>query len=245
MPVYALGPDPIFPDPRGAHASGVVAVGGDLAPERLIAAYSQGIFPWPQEGYPLLWHSPPARWLIDPKSVVINRTLAKVLRRQSFDIRLDTAFAAVIEACAAAPRPGQDGTWINGDMVAAYTHLHQLGWAHSVEAWQDGCLVGGLYGVSVGAMFCGESMFAQVDNASKVALVTLCAQVSRWQFLFVDAQVHTPHMERLGATRVTRGQYLKQLAQAVAVPHPPGPWRLDADLTRGPTPSPAGPAARG
>ena len=233
MPVFELGPAPVFPDPRLAHPSGVLAIGGDLRPERLIAAYSQGIFPWPSDGYPLLWHSPPERWLFDPAALHIDRTLGKVLRRHPFEIRMDTAFAQVIDACARAPRPGQDGTWINPEMVAAYTHLHALGWAHSVEAWQDGQLVGGLYGVSVGAMFCGESMFTRVDNASKVALVTLCAQVARWRFLFVDAQVHTPHMEKLGARPVQRAKYLKQLAAAVAVPHPPGPWRLDADLVPG------------
>lgn len=233
MPVFALGPEPIFPDPRKAHPTGVLAVGGDLSPARLIVAYSQGIFPWPSEGMPLLWHSPPERFLLQPDQVRINRSLRKALHKHPYEIRLDFAFDQVIEACSLAPRPGQDGTWLTAEMIKAYKELHRLGYAHSAEAWQDGKLVGGLYGVAVGAMFCGESMFAKADNASKIALVTLCRQLARWQFLFVDAQVHTPHLEALGAKMVKRRTYLQRLADAVHAGIPPGAWRLDVDLEKG------------
>ena len=236
MPAILLGKGTAFPDPRTAQPSGGVAVGGDLAPERLLAAYARGIFPWPSEGLPLLWHSPPQRFLLEPRQVVVNRTLAKVLRRKPFEVRMDTAFSSVILACSRTPRPGQDGTWLTPEMRLAYTELHRLGWAHSVEAWQDGALVGGLYGVAIGAAFCGESMFADVADASKVALVTLCAQLARWRFPLLDAQVHTEHLQRLGARLVPREEFLRQLAAATAVPNPPGPWRIDADFERGARP---------
>ncbi len=235
MPVFRLqSSDFTFPDPRRAEPSGVIAIGGDVRPERLIAAYSKGIFPWPCEGYPLLWHSPPERFVLRPSEVRINRSLGKAIRRRPFEIRLDSAFAQVIAGCQTAPRPGQDGTWLTPELRAAFTELNRRGWAHSAEAWQDGLLVGGLYGMAIGGMFCGESMFARADNASKIALVTLCQQLARWGFTLLDAQVETPHLAALGAHRMPRATFLAELEHAAAMPIPPGPWRLDEALKYGP-----------
>lgn len=237
MPVYQLGPKPIFPDPERADPSGVLAVGGDLSVERLLAAYSQGIFPWPTEGYPLLWHAPPQRFVLPLDALQINRSLAKAMRKHPYRLSLDADFLGVIRACAEAPRPGQDGTWITPELEEAYVRLHQLGFAHSVEAWQPGpdgaALVGGLYGVALGRAFFGESMFARRDNASKIALATLVAQLRRWQFHFVDAQVHTELFERLGCRFVPRRRFGEMVRAAVASPGPQGRWRLDADLEAG------------
>ncbi len=235
MPVFLLSDHNFaFPDPRHADPSGVVAVGGDFHPDRLIAAYSQGIFPWPCEGYPLLWHSPPQRFVLRPADVRINRSLAKAMRKRPYEIRLDTAFSQVIQRCQQTPRPGQDGTWLTDDLRASFTELHRRGWAHCAEAWQDGKLVGGLYGMAIGGLFCGESMFARAENASKIALVTLCHQLARWQFRLLDAQVETPHLAALGARMMPRAQFLTEVAQAAAMPIPPGPWRLDESLKHGP-----------
>ena len=234
MPVYLLNDRCVFPDPRLADKDGVLAVGGDVRPERLLAAYSQGIFPWPCEGYPLLWHSPRERFVLHPAQVRINRSLAKAIRAQRFEIRLDSAFSQVIQGCQASPRPGDVGTWLTDELRDAFTELHRLGWAHCAEAWQDGVLVGGLYGLAIGGMFCGESMFTRADNASKIALATLCRQLARWQFRLVDAQVPTPHLASLGAEMMPRAQFLREVAQSVAMAIPPGPWRLDEDLKHGP-----------
>lgn len=237
MPVFQLGPKPVFPDPQRADPSGVLAVGGDLGVERLLVAYSQGIFPWPVEGYPLLWHAPPQRFVLELDALVINRSLAKAMRKHPYQISLDGDFTGVIRACAQAPRPGQDGTWITGEIEEAYVRLHQLGFAHSVEAWRPGDrgaeLVGGLYGVALGRAFFGESMFARADNASKIAFATLVEQLRRWQFHFVDAQVHTDLFESLGCKFVPRQRFAQMVREAVALAGPRGPWQLDADLQPG------------
>jgi len=234
MAIVALGDDLRFPDPEAAHPSGVVAVGGDLRPDRLLVAYSLGIFPWPAEGYPLLWHCPAERWVVaPPSSLRINRTLAKALRRHRFAVTLDTAFADVIAACARTPRPGQDGTWITPDVLTAYVRLHEMGFAHSVEVWLADRLVGGLYGVALGKAFFGESMFAWQDDASKVGFVTLCRQLTLWNFRFVDAQVATPLLESLGAVAMPRAQFLALVGEAIAQPVAPGRWRLDPVLAAG------------
>lgn len=218
-----------FPDPRGADPeTGLVAIGGDLLPERLLSAYAHGIFPWYNED-PILWFSPDPRMVLRLPDLVVNRSLRKNLRREKFEVKLDTAFEEVIGACASAPRPGQDGTWITNDMIEGYVGLHELGYAHCVESWCDGQLVGGMYGVSIGRAFFGESMFATQSDASKVAFVHLVRQLEAWQFEFLDCQVHTEHMGRLGATEWTRGDFLAALDHAISGETRRGKWRFDAD----------------
>jgi len=217
-----------FPDPREASEEGLLAYGGDLRPERLLSAYAQGIFPWYEED-PILWFSPDPRMVLLPSELRINRTLRKNLQRQRYDVRMDTSFREVIEACAEAPRAGQRGTWITDDMLSAYCELHTLGFAHSCEAWLDGELVGGIYGVSLGRAFFGESMFARASDASKVALVYLARQIEAWGFDFLDCQAHTPHTERLGAREWPRDDFLDALDRALEAPTRRGPWRLEVD----------------
>lgn len=224
MPVYLLTDKLVFPPAEGASREGVVAVGGDFKPERLLLAYSQGIFPWPTEGMPLLWFSPDPRFVLRPREVHVGRSLKKMLRRGTFEIRFDTAFEAVIRACGLVPRPGQDGTWIQADLIAGYVALHRLGYAHSIEAWRDGALVGGLYGVSLGSCFFGESMFAVEPDASKVAFVTLLAHLDRWGIGLVDCQVKTEHLTRFGGREVSRRDFLAELRRRVPEPTRRGTW---------------------
>ena len=227
MPVYRLTSRLAFPDPERAEGS-LLAVGGDLTPDRLLLAYSQGIFPWYEEGLPILWHSPDPRMVLEVEALHVPRSLRKTMRQQPYRITLDTAFREVIEACAAAPRVGQDGTWITEEMKDAYCELHRLGYAHSVEAWATNHqLVGGLYGVSLGAMFFGESMFAKAKDASKIAFVTLVEFLRRRGITLVDCQVHTEHLERFGAVEWPRRRFLTELAKALESPTHSGPWRLD------------------
>jgi leucyl/phenylalanyl-tRNA--protein transferase len=227
MPVYRLGRQLAFPPPDHAEESGLLAVGGDLRPERLLLAYSLGIFPWYHEGIPILWYSPDPRNVLEPDGLVVSRSLRKAIRRAPYRVTLDTAFGEVIRACARVPRPGQDGTWITSDMIRAYDRLHELGYAHSVEAWRDDELVGGLYGVSLGAAFFGESMFARADDASKIAFVALVEQLARWGVELIDCQVHTEHLERFGAVEWPRERFLAALAAALEKPTRGGPWRFD------------------
>ncbi len=225
-----------FPDPNTADADGLVAYGGDLSPQRLLAAYAQGIFPWPHDAaWPLLWFSPDPRVVLLPAELHISRSLQKTLNRRRFEVRVDTAFAQVIRACAAILRPGQESTWITDDMIRAYCVLHDLGFAHSVEAWSDGTLVGGLYGVSLGAAFFGESMFAQRPNASKVAFVHLVRQLQTWDFHFLDCQVHTDHLARFGAVEWPRQRFLRSLDEALRRPTRRGLWQVvDGGCSRSP-----------
>ncbi len=199
MPVYALGPRMEFPPPGEAEPDGLLAVGGDLQPRRLLLAYSLGIFPWYEEGLPILWHSPNPRTVLLPGELKVSRSLRKTLRNPPYELSLDRGFERVIRACAETPRPDQDGTWITPEMLDAYVRLHELGFAHSVEAWEGGELVGGLYGVSLGACFFGESMFAAKRDASKLAFVALVRLLQRWRFQLVDCQVHSEHLSRFGA----------------------------------------------
>ncbi|GAB5548425.1 MAG: leucyl/phenylalanyl-tRNA--protein transferase [Sandaracinaceae bacterium] len=226
MPVYLLTDELLFPPPEGASPEGVVAIGGDFAPERLLLAYGQGIFPWPTEGFPLLWFSPDPRFVLRPTETRINRTLRKQLARSPYRITADTAFDEVIRACADVPRPGQSGTWITDDLIDGYDELHARGFAHSVEAWEDDTLVGGVYGVSLGGVFFGESMFAASPDASKIAFVTLMGNLAEWDFDLVDCQVHTDHLERFGACRVKRASFLARLHESLEKPTRRGPWRL-------------------
>ena len=221
-----------FPDPRAARPDGLLAYGGDLEPERLLAAYAQGIFPW-YESAPILWYSPDPRALLFPDALRINRSLAKNLRRGRYAVSLDADFRGVIEACAHTPRPGQSGTWINPDMIEAYCALHELGFAHSVEARREGELVGGIYGISLGSAFFGESMFARSADASKVALVALVERMRAWGFGVLDCQSHTPHTERLGAVLWSRSDFLDLLERALRAPTRCGPWPL-ADASSSP-----------
>lgn len=223
--IFRLDHRLLFPPPKLAEPSGLLAVGGDLRPERLILAYSMGIFPWYSEGTPILWHSPDPRMVLTASELHMGRSLGKVIRRGTYDVRLDTAFRTVIERCATAARPGQDGTWITREMIDAYVALHERGLAHSAEAFLDGELVGGLYGVSLGSAFFGESMFAEAPDASKVAFATLVQHLSTWGIDLIDCQVHTEHLERFGATAWPREQFLRALAKALENPTLKGSWR--------------------
>lgn len=191
---------------------GLLAVGGDLTPQRLLNAYQHGIFPWYTEGEPILWWSPDPRCVLFPEKLKISRSLRKTLRKQLFELRMNTAFEAVMRACAES-RPKQQGTWISKDMLQAYVHMHQLGFAHSVECWQDGQLVSGLYGMAIGRVFFGESMFSRKTDASKVALVYLCEYLIEHGFKLIDSQVYTRHLESLGAELIPRTQFAELLKQ--------------------------------
>ncbi|HWM84732.1 MAG TPA: leucyl/phenylalanyl-tRNA--protein transferase [Kofleriaceae bacterium] len=220
-----------FPPPQLADETGLLAVGGDLSPRRLLLAYSLGIFPWYSEELPILWHSPDPRMVLEADRIALSRSLRKELRRGRYQVRLDTAFEEVIRACAEMPRPGQSGTWITEEMIEAYLEMHELGYAHSAEAWLGDRLVGGLYGVSLGAGFFGESMFARATDASKVAFASLVDQLRRWDIRLIDCQVHTEHMARFGAEEWPRDRFLRALAAALEQPTRRGRWRLEEDLT--------------
>ncbi len=227
MSVYRLDRRLVFPPASQADASGLLAVGGDLRPERLILAYASGIFPWYSKGQPILWHSPDPRTVLRPSALHVPRSLRKAARKAPYRLSLDAAFRKVIEACAATPRSGQEGTWITREMKDAYSELHRQGVAHSVEAWQEKRLVGGLYGVSLGAAFFGESMFALEPDASKLAFVALCERLSNWGVCLVDCQVYTAHLARFGAEQWSRRRYLSELRKALRVPTRPGPWSFE------------------
>ena len=190
--------------------NGLLAAGGDLSPQRLLAAYRRGIFPWYAAGEPILWWSPDPRMVLFPAAFKISRSLAQTLRRGDYQLRCDHDFAAVMAACAA-PREGAGGTWISAEMQAAYLNLHQLGYAHSVELWRDGRLAGGLYGVAIGAVFYGESMFSLVRDASKIALAHLCHHLETWAFAVIDCQMNTPHLASLGAREIRRADFAELL----------------------------------
>jgi leucyl/phenylalanyl-tRNA---protein transferase len=226
-----LGPHDSFPPVTQAldDPDGLLAAGGDLSPARLIEAYRRGIFPWYGEGQPILWWSPDPRMVLYPDGLKIARSLAKRLRRRDYEIRVDTAYADVMRACAE-PRTGQDGTWITQDMLQAYAVLHRKGYAHSVETWVDGELAGGLYGIAIGRAFFGESMFARATDASKIALVHLARQLHRWRFGMIDCQMATRHLASLGSIEIPRGQFVRALAQLVNYPSLTGTWRFDDDL---------------
>lgn len=200
-----------FPSPQSASPEGIVAYGGDLSPSRIMLAYRNGIFPWYSAGDPILWWSPNPRLILELDDFKLHKSLRKKIPH--FEIRFDTAFSEVIRACAQIPRRKQAGSWIVPEMIEAYETLHALGYAHSVEAYQNGELVGGLYGVSVGAVFCGESMFARVSDASKVAFAVLVDHLRQCGYAFIDCQVPTVHLKSLGAIEVSRDVFLEKLAR--------------------------------
>jgi leucyl/phenylalanyl-tRNA--protein transferase len=224
--VYGRGPDPgfprlgeydfyAFPDPADCDGN-IVAVGGNLSPGMLLSAYGQGIFPWYNPEDPLLWQSPDPRFVIYPEKLRVSASMRKILRREEYEISFDRNFAAVIKGCADVERPGQNGTWITTDIIEAYTELHRLGWAHSAEAWRDGELAGGCYGIRLGAVFFGESMFAKKPNASKAAFLTLARFLFADGAAFIDCQVPTDHLRSLGGEEISRGDFLALLKTTLA-----------------------------
>ena len=207
-----------------AAPNGLLCAGGDLSPARILDAYAHGIFPWFSEGDPILWWSPDPRMVLFPEELKVSRSLRKALARGIYETRFDTAFSRVMEECAR-PRDGQGGTWIVPEMIAAYTALHEQGYAHSVESWRDGELVGGLYGMALGKVFFGESMFARATDASKVALARLVERLRREGFRLIDCQQATEHLASLGAREIPRKEFVRHLREAGGVPAGGAPWR--------------------
>ena len=224
MPVFQLSDEIIFPDPSLAEPDGLLAVGGDLSPERLLTAYKNGIFPWFSEHEPILWWSPDPRLVLFPQKFIISHSLKQKIKQNIFSVRMDSNFEQVISACAETERRHEDGTWITDEMKAAYIELHHKGFAHSVECYFDGKLVGGLYGISLGKSFFGESMFHSMTDASKVALYYLVEKAKEFGFIFIDSQVETEHLMSLGAELIPRKKYLKLLKEAMKFPSYKGIW---------------------
>ena len=222
MPVFRLGLEPVFPPAALAEPEGLLAIGGDLSPDRLLAAYRMGIFPWYEPGGPILWWSPDPRLVLFPGELQVSRRLRRTIRQGRFEVRHNTAFDQVIRACAETPRAHEDGTWITPEMQRAYIRLHELGCAHCTEAWRDGRLVGGVYGVQVGRCFCGESMFHHETDASKVAFVALVETLAAEGIELIDCQITSEHLIRFGAREISRSRFLQL---------------LEAGLTSGPTAS--------
>jgi leucyl/phenylalanyl-tRNA---protein transferase len=223
MPVFRLRTDNVFPPPELATAEGVLAVGGDLSPERLLLAYRMGIFPWYGEDDPILWWSPDPRFVLLPAELNVSRSMRQLLKKDRFRVTFDRCFREVVEGCRE-PRKDRSGTWIHVEMAEAYCALHRLGYAHSVEVWEGGEIVGGLYGVSLGRCFFGESMFTKVNNASKVALIVLARRLHALKFVLIDCQVYTDHLRTLGARMVPRSLFLRMLAEGLNQETLQGNW---------------------
>ena len=219
MPVFELDERLLFPPVESADEDGILAFGGDLSVDRLVMAYSKGIFPWYEEGYPILWWSPDPRFILFPDELIISKSMKKILNKGIFKITYNMNFKDVIVNCSK-PRKSESGTWITNDMIEAYCRLHELGIAHSVEVWHNGVLSGGLYGVALGKIFFGESMFSIESNASKTALIDLAKNLKNNGFLVIDSQVHTNHLESLGAKNIPRAQYLKILYKGISIKAP-------------------------
>ena len=233
MPVYLLSDDLIFPSPQLAPQEGLLAVGGDLSQERLLLAYRMGIFPWYSENEPIMWWSPDPRLVLYPSELKISKSLRKTIKKRCFEVTVDQAFEAVIKACAQSRTRMQEGTWIVDEMIAAYCNLHEAGLAHSVEAWQDDELAGGLYGVSLGKCFFGESMFTHVSNASKVAFVTLVEHLKALDFDLIDCQVSTAHLLSFGAREIPRIRFLTELEKSLESPTIKNKWSFTKPPTVG------------
>lgn len=225
MPVYELVEEPIFPDPHLANDDGLLAFGGDLSVERILLAYRCGIFPWFAEDSPdILWWSPDPRLLLFPDKFRLSKSLRQKIRQNFFEVRVDTAYEQVIDYCSKVPRRGQDGTWITSDIKKTYVELHRLGVAHSIETWKDGQLVGGLYGLSLGSAFFGESMFHLQTDASKVAFYSLCQIAKKIGLNFIDCQMTTNHLLSLGAEEISRDVFLNLLNESNADKTRHGAW---------------------
>jgi leucyl/phenylalanyl-tRNA--protein transferase len=225
-----LEDDDPFPPVETADQYGVLCLGGDLSTVRLLDAYSKGIFPWYEEDQPIIWHAPDPRFVLFPDNLAVSRSMRQVLKRNEFEITFDRSFFDVMLSCAA-PRRKQQGTWITSDMLDAYCELHNEGYAHSVEAWKDGRLAGGLYGVSLGKIFFGESMFSLVPNASKAAFITLMGDLKAKGFELIDSQVYTDHLSSLGAENISRDRYCELLKRYLSYPTDKGKWAFRADET--------------
>jgi leucyl/phenylalanyl-tRNA--protein transferase len=226
VPVFLLTDAMEFPPPHLAARDGLLAVGGDLSVKRLIFAYRMGIFPWFSEGDPILWWSPDPRLVLYPNEIKISKTLKKIIKKKTFNVTMDLAFNEVINQCAQARLQNNQGTWIVKDMIDAYCKLHRSGFAHSVEVWQQGELAGGLYGVSLGKCFFGESMFTRVSNASNVGLVKLSNYLNELSFELIDCQVTTEHLIRFGAREIPRPLFLDQLKVSLGAPTHRGKWEF-------------------
>ncbi|OGR39735.1 MAG: leucyl/phenylalanyl-tRNA--protein transferase [Desulfovibrionales bacterium GWA2_65_9] len=228
MTIYRLFDEPVFPDPAEADPDGLLAIGGDLSPERLVAAYAGGIFPWYSANSPILWWSPDPRLVLEPASLHVPTSLKRVLNSGRFRFSLDTAFSQVIRACARSQRPGQGGTWIMPEMITAYEGLHALQLAHSAEVWNGERLVGGVYGVALGSVFFGESMFFTEKDASKAAFVFLARWLGNRGCTLIDCQQTTAHLLRFGARELSRPEFLRRVEQGLKSPALSGRWVLDA-----------------
>ncbi len=209
--MYYLSQDLSFPSPRLASSEGIVAVGGDLRPERVLMAYQKGIFPWFESDDFLIWWSPDPRMVLFPEKIKISKSMRRFLRKNPFEISFNKAFSEVVEACAKVKRFGQDGTWITSGLMEVYNDLHEKGHAYSVEVWEEGHLVGGLYGIDIGSVFCGESMFSKTNNASKVALIYLARELKKDHYKLIDCQVPTQHLASMGAESISRETFLTYL----------------------------------
>lgn len=216
--LYFLDHRLYFPPVEQASREGIVAIGGDLSTERLLLAYRSGIFPWYNPGEPIIWWSPDPRFVLYPPKLKVSKSTRQILKKGVFEVTYDQDFAAVIDRCQKVPRRGQEGTWITEEMKEAYIRMHRLGYAHSVEVWQDGQLAGGLYGLSLGRVFFGESMFSLVSNASKIGFTTLCRTLEAHGFHFIDCQVYTQYLESLGAELIPRSLFLSELQAALNYP---------------------------
>ena len=229
MPILLTEKDSLFPSADYADENGIIALGGDVSPERLLAAYSAGIFPWPHEDLPILWFCPDPRFVLSPPNIRINRSLRKALLSSELEIKADTNFLDVINRCRSS-RLAQEGTWITEEIIDGYVSLFELGYAHSIEAYDKNSLVGGLYGVSIGSIFFGESMFCTQNYASKICLISLCAHLIQWGFTLVDCQAHTDNLADMGAEHIKRDDFLSRVLKSHEAPTRLGPWRLYLSL---------------
>jgi len=226
MPIYKLPEEPVFPHPDEATEDGLLAIGGDLSPQRLVAAYANGIFPWYSENDPILWWTPDPRMILFPQNFKISKSLKQALNKSIYELRIDTAFEQVINNCKSIPRKYEEGTWITEEMKSAYIHLHKLGLAHSFESWQNNNLVGGLYGISLGKAFFGESMFQKATDASKVAFYHLSQFCLKWNFGLIDCQLPNDHLESMGAVEIPRSDFLNLLDKALKEKTKQGIWEI-------------------